>query len=95
MATSSSTTIDDIEETVSETAADLKSQADAVLRKAEKATTEHTESLRRAVREDLENGRDWANARTKQARDAIRDEPIRTTAYAIGIGVLIGLLLRR
>ena len=95
MARTESTSIDDIEDTVSDTAADLKAQADDVLRKAEKATAQHTESLRRAVREDLEHGRDWANARTKHARDAIRDEPIRATAYAVGIGVLIGLLLRR
>mgnify|MGYP001593893658 FL=1 len=51
--------------------------------------------LRRAVREDAAEVRDWARHRGSQACEAIRDEPIRMTLYALGIGVLIGLLAAR
>ena len=51
--------------------------------------------LRRAVREDAAEMRDWARHRGSQACEAIRDEPIRMTLYALGIGVLIGLLAAR
>lgn len=52
-------------------------------------------ALRRAVREDAAEVRDWARHRGAQACEAIRDEPIRVTLYALGIGVLIGLLAAR
>ena len=52
-------------------------------------------SLRQAVREDLAEGRQWVQTRAERAQDAIRDEPIRTTLYALGVGLLIGLLIRR
>lgn len=51
--------------------------------------------LRRAVREDAAEVRDWARHRGSEACEAIRDEPIRMTLYALGIGVLIGLLAAR
>lgn len=51
--------------------------------------------LRQAVREDAAEVRDWARHRSSEARDAIRDEPIRMSLYALGIGVLIGLLAAR
>jgi hypothetical protein len=47
------------------------------------------------VREDAAEMRDWARHRGSQACEAIRDEPIRMTLYALGIGVLIGLLAAR
>ena len=39
--------------------------------------------------------RAWADRRVKRTRDAIRDEPMRATLYALGIGVIIGLLAAR
>jgi ElaB/YqjD/DUF883 family membrane-anchored ribosome-binding protein len=51
--------------------------------------------LRRALRSDLETGRDWAKERAFLARNRIEEEPLKATAYALGLGVLIGLLLRR
>lgn len=51
--------------------------------------------LRQAVREDAAEVREWARHRGSQACEAIRDEPIRVTLYALGIGVLIGLLAAR
>lgn len=51
--------------------------------------------LRAAVREDLHEGRVWVVRRATHAREAVQDEPIRASLYALGVGVLIGLLLRR
>ncbi len=51
--------------------------------------------LREAVRSDIESGRDWARERAAVARARIEDKPMKATVYALGIGVLIGLLLRR
>ncbi|MGN6064846.1 hypothetical protein [Brevundimonas diminuta] len=51
--------------------------------------------LRLAVREDAAEVRDWARRHGSEACEAIRDEPIRMTLYALGIGVLIGLLAAR
>ena len=33
--------------------------------------------------------------RVARTRDVIQDQPLKTTAYAVGLGVLIGMLLRR
>lgn len=51
--------------------------------------------LRQAVRSDIETGRDWARERAFLARTRIEERPLKATAYALGAGVLIGLLLRR
>ena len=51
--------------------------------------------LGRAVGGDAAGMRAWARHRGAQACEAIRDEPIRMTLYALGIGVLIGLLAAR
>lgn len=51
--------------------------------------------LRAAIREDLHEGRLWMMSRVDHAREAVQDEPIRASLYALGAGVLIGLLLRR
>lgn len=53
------------------------------------------QGLRQAVRSDLETGRDWARERAVSARSKIEEEPLKATVYALGVGVLIGLLLRR
>lgn len=53
------------------------------------------QGLRDAVRTDLENGRHWARRRAERARVGIADRPVESTLYALGMGVLIGLLLRR
>ena len=36
-----------------------------------------------------------SRTRSTMQRDGIRDEPIRMTLYALGVGVIIGLWLRR
>ena len=53
------------------------------------------QGLRQAVRSDIRTGRDWARERAVQARSRIEDKPLKATTYALGLGVLIGLLLRR
>lgn len=52
-------------------------------------------SVRRALGEDLAQGRAWSRARADQARLAVEAEPLRATLYALGAGVVLGLLLRR
>ncbi|OYX57881.1 MAG: hypothetical protein B7Y86_05310 [Brevundimonas subvibrioides] len=53
------------------------------------------QGLREAVRSDIETGRDWARERAFVARTKIGQKPLKATVYALGVGVLIGLLLRR
>lgn len=55
----------------------------------------HVTSVRQAVREDVSRVRDRATQRTSEAMDAMRDAPLKTVLYAAGVGVIIGLLLRR
>lgn len=68
----------------------LEDEADAILVRGARPRPLHV-----AVREDAEEARVWADKRVKRARDAIRDEPLRATFYALGIGVIIGLLAAR
>nr|WP_303706299.1 hypothetical protein [Brevundimonas naejangsanensis] len=68
----------------------LEGAADEIL-----AAGSRPRPLRQAVREDAAGVRDWARHRGSEACEAIRDEPIRMTLYALGIGVLIGLLAAR
>ncbi|MFC5374709.1 hypothetical protein ACFPIF_19285 [Brevundimonas faecalis] len=51
--------------------------------------------IREALREDAAEARAWADHRVKRARDAVRDEPIRACLYALGLGVVIGMMAGR
>ncbi len=62
---------------------------------AEARTFAREQGLRQAVRSDIETGRNWARERTVVARTEIEQKPLKATVYALGVGVLIGLLLRR
>lgn len=73
----------------------LERQADELLARSEGRSYAPVTSVREAVREDVRHGRDWARSRVELTRGAIQDQPLRTAAYAIGAGVLIGLLIRR
>ncbi|HUH23853.1 MAG TPA: hypothetical protein VLZ51_07300 [Brevundimonas sp.] len=68
----------------------LEEEADAILVRGVSPRPLHV-----AVREDAAEARAWTDRRVKRARDAIRDEPMRATLYALGIGVIIGLLAAR
>ena len=73
----------------------LDRQADAILAEGERRSFEDTTSLRQALRDDAELIRSKVVGRVETARDGIRDEPMKTTLYALGVGVIIGMLLRR
>lgn len=73
----------------------LGRQADTLIADAEGKAFASSEGIRKAVRSDLHRGRLWADERTAQTREIIRDKPMKTALYAIGAGVVIGLLLRR
>ena len=68
----------------------LEKAADAILAKGVRPKPIHE-----AVREDAREARAWADQRIKRGRDAIRDEPLRASLYALGLGVIIGLLAAR
>lgn len=53
------------------------------------------QGLRQAVKSDIDTGREWARERAHLARTKIEEKPLKATAYALGLGVLIGLLISR
>lgn len=68
----------------------LEQEADAII-----ARNISPRPLRQALREDAAEARAWADRGVKRGRDAIRDEPIRAGLYALGLGIVIGLLAAR
>jgi hypothetical protein len=82
---------DDIEADPDTASTVLDREADAIL--VEGRT--FARPLRRAVREDAAQARAWARARATRLRGAVQAEPVRATLYALGLGVLIGLLVAR
>jgi len=89
------TPADEIIEDDAETAsARLERQADAILLEAE-APAFAPRPLREAVREDATMARDWGRERAVRLRDAVETEPVKATLYALGLGVVIGLLVAR
>ncbi|WP_426039128.1 hypothetical protein [Brevundimonas sp. DC300-4] len=73
----------------------LDRAGDRWMANAEARTFAREQGLREAVRSDIETGRNWARERTFVARARIEEKPLKATVYALGVGVLIGLLLRR
>jgi len=73
----------------------LSRQADTLIADAEGRAFARSEGIRKAVRSDLHQGRLWATEHAEQTRELIRDNPTKTALYALGAGVLLGLLLRR
>ena len=51
--------------------------------------------LHEAVREDAVAAREWSRARAERLRRAVEDEPMRATLYALGLGLVIGMLIAR
>ena len=52
-------------------------------------------ALRQAVRSDVRRGLGWAGGRLEATREHIRQAPARALAYGLGLGVILGLTLRR
>ncbi|PZU01411.1 MAG: hypothetical protein DI624_00035 [Brevundimonas sp.] len=71
----------------------LDREADAILASGEDEGS--VASIRQAVKDDAERVRQKVADQIDDAREGIRDEPIRTTLYALGLGVIIGMMLRR
>lgn len=73
----------------------LDREASDYLKRSEGRSFAPTTSVRQAVQDDIAHGRQWARDKASASRDAIVEQPLISAAYAVGIGVLIGLLLRR
>lgn len=86
---------DDIDDTLDTESSRLSRQADSILDRAEGRSFEPSASLRQSLRDDVDHSRAWAAERAERVRSAIQEEPLHYTAYALGIGLLVGLLLRR
>ncbi|TAJ67431.1 hypothetical protein [Brevundimonas sp.] len=72
----------------------LDRAADAILLEDEGRAFAHR-PLRRAVLEDAALARQWGQARAVRMREAVEAEPIKATLYALGLGVVVGLLISR
>lgn len=88
-------TIDDIVDDVDSECARLDGTGDRWMEGGETRSFARDQGLRDAVRSDVESGRGWARQQAARARGRIEEEPLNATLYALGIGVLIGVLLRR
>ena len=86
---------EDIVDDVDSETARLDQAGDRWLERDETRSFARDLGVRQALKTDIETGRDWARTRAAQARDQIEEEPLKASLYALGIGVLIGILLRR
>ncbi|MBU1526022.1 MAG: hypothetical protein KKC29_15140 [Alphaproteobacteria bacterium] len=84
---------EDIEDDGDTVSARLDREADAVLDAGTRASGPRP--LRNAVREDAAMARDWGRERAARLRGAVETRPVKATLYALGLGVVIGLLVAR
>lgn len=85
---------EDIEDALDTVSARLDREADVILSEAETRAFEPA-PLREAVRKDAVEARAWGRERAARLRDAVETQPVRATLYALGLGVVIGLLIAR
>ena len=88
------TSPEDIEDDPDAASARLQREADEILAEGE-AKGFGPKPVHEAMREDARAARDWSRARTERLRRAVEDEPVKATFYALGLGVVIGLLIAR
>lgn len=86
---------EDIVDDVDDQPARLDRAGDHWMADAGTRTFAREQGLRGAARSDIETGRDWAREQAFLARTRIEERPLKATVYALGVGLLIGLLLRR
>lgn len=86
--------VEDIEDGADAVSARLDRQADAILRN-EGMRSLGVRPLRQALREDAASARTWGRESALRLRRAVQDEPVRATIWALGLGLLIGLLAAR
>lgn len=84
----------DIGDDVDTVPARLDREADAILVDAETRAF-GPRPLREAVREDAIMARDWGRERADRLRGAVETQPVKASLYALGLGVVIGLLISR
>lgn len=85
---------EDIEEDTDTASARLDREADAILLDAEIGVP-GPRPLGQALREDAVMVRDWGRERADRLRGAVETRPVKATLYALGLGVIIGLLMAR
>lgn len=85
---------EDIDEPVELESTRLEREADAILLEGE-ARTFGPRPIHEAIREDAEAARAWGRTRADRLRRAVEDEPMKATLYALGLGVVIGMLAAR
>ncbi|MBU1384570.1 MAG: hypothetical protein KKG14_04845 [Alphaproteobacteria bacterium] len=85
---------EDLYDNVDLESARLEREADALLTDAETGSS-GPKPIHDAVREDAQAARDWSVERAERLRRAVEDEPVKATLYALGIGVVIGMLISR
>ena len=88
------TTPEDIDDEASAEQARLDREADDILLEGE-ARSFGPRPVHEAMREDALAARDWGRARAERLRGSVVDEPMKATLYALGIGLVIGLLIGR
>lgn len=88
------TIADDIDDALDSPTARLDREADAILQHDEMRSL-GVRPLRQALKADARAVGDWGRARAGQLRHTVEEEPVRYSLYALGIGVLIGLLAAR
>jgi hypothetical protein len=89
------TSVEDIDDGFDAPSAELERQADAILAEADAEADARPRPLREAVREDARMAGDWGRTRAARLRGTVEADPVRASLYALGIGVLIGLLAAR
>ena len=72
----------------------LEREADAILMEGE-VRAFGPRPIHEAVRQDALAARAWSRTRAERLRRAVEDEPMRATLYALGLGVVIGMLIAR
>ena len=85
---------EDIDDDISSGQARLDREADAILLEGE-ARAFGPRPIHEAVREDALAARDWSRTRAERLRRAVEDEPMQATLYALGLGLIIGMLVAR
>ncbi len=73
----------------------LDAEGDRWIVEGERKAFAREQGLRQALRSDIDAGRGWARDRASLAKSRIEEEPLKATLYALGAGLLIGILLRR
>ena len=85
---------DDIDGEADVASLELEREADTILVEGE-ARAFGPRPVHEAMREDAMMARAWSRTRAERLRRAGEDEPVRATLYALGLGVVIGMLIAR